>query len=351
MTDAQLKQIYTSYNYPSATKLYKVAKDRGINVTAADVKAFLEKQYPYQLTKSIVKPKKYNTIWALKAGDDFQLDVIIYDRWTYNQYAYILCVIDVHSRFAQARAMTSHSIPNIIKNLQDIFQVMTIPKEINCDNEFNKPEFKRFAAQNNIKMNYSYVDEINKNAIVERWNRTLAGMLNKVRVATQKYDWNRYLPDVVDTYNNTYHRTIKATPADVWNGTATNKQKRVFLPMNYSVNNRVRIILPLALLGKADRKTHTEEIYTIESIHGNRYKLENVQKPLYKEYELTRVDSDVKTPDIKPSTYRKHEVKHTEIQKDRKQKKVRKELRIYNKNVVIPENTARIRKATKVYDV
>lgn len=48
------------------------------------------------------------------------------------------------------------------------------PKNINCDNEFNVKEVNEWAKKNNITMYYSQPYEVNKNAIVERFNRTLA---------------------------------------------------------------------------------------------------------------------------------------------------------------------------------
>ncbi len=39
--------------------------------------------------------------------DNYQMDIIVYNRYEYHKYKYILVVIDIYSRFAQARAMTN----------------------------------------------------------------------------------------------------------------------------------------------------------------------------------------------------------------------------------------------------
>ena len=37
-----------------------------------------------------------------------------------------------------------------------------------------------------------------------RFNRTLCGLINKWRLATGRYDWNKILDDMVNNYNKTY---------------------------------------------------------------------------------------------------------------------------------------------------
>ena len=45
---------------------------------------------------------------------------MIYDRYEYNSYKYILVVVDIHSRYADARALTNRKNTNIMSNLKDI---------------------------------------------------------------------------------------------------------------------------------------------------------------------------------------------------------------------------------------
>ena len=86
----------------------------------------------------------------------------------------ILCCVDVYSRFAICRALTNRKISNIVEKLEEMFKEIGFPKNINCDQEFNVKEVNEFAKRHNITMWYSQPYEINKNAIVERFNRTLA---------------------------------------------------------------------------------------------------------------------------------------------------------------------------------
>ena len=67
-------------------------------------------------------------------------------------------------------------------------------------------------------------EEYAKNAIVERFNRTIRNVMRKYEAEYPRSgivdDWQ----DLIEGYNESYHRTIKAEPMDVWEGKAKNKQ-------------------------------------------------------------------------------------------------------------------------------
>ena len=133
-------------------------------------------------------------------------------------------VIDVYSRYASCRAMTNRRNGTILDVIKSIFDEMGIPKAINADNEFNKSTLNTYFNQNNIICYFSQPDEINKNASVERFNRTLTHLINKWRLSTGSYDWYKILNDIVKNYNNTYHRTIKTKPIKIKDGDDINRQ-------------------------------------------------------------------------------------------------------------------------------
>ena len=91
----QLKQLF--YNpkegYISLDKLYTKVKDSKINLSYKQVKEFYEGQAVNQVMKPARKTKKFNSIYANYPGQIFQMDIIVYDRYTYHNYKYILVVI------------------------------------------------------------------------------------------------------------------------------------------------------------------------------------------------------------------------------------------------------------------
>ena len=84
--------------------------------------------------------------------------------------------------------MTSRKMDVIIEAVKTVFENMGWPENLNCNNEFNVTEFNKLIKEHNVKCWFSEPGEINKNAIIERFNKTLAFMIQKWRIATGKYD-------------------------------------------------------------------------------------------------------------------------------------------------------------------
>ena len=146
---------------------------------------------------------------------------MIYDRFAYHNYKYVLGVIDVYSRYAVCRALTNMRMETIMTKLKDIFDndfSGYYPKNINADQQFNVPEFTDFFTKKGTNLWFSQPQQPHKNAIIERFWRTLALLLQRMREGIKSFDWVKALPDVVDKYNDTYHKTLKAKPIEVLEG-------------------------------------------------------------------------------------------------------------------------------------
>ena len=74
----------------------------------------------------------------------------------------------------------------IIEAVKIVFENMSWPENLNCDNEFNVIEFNNLMEKHNVKCWFSDLGEINKNAIVEKFNRTLAFMMPKMENSNRK---------------------------------------------------------------------------------------------------------------------------------------------------------------------
>ena len=60
-----------------------------------------------------------------------------------------------------------------------------------------------------------------KSVVAERFIRTLKNKIYKHMTSISKYVYTDELDNIVNEYNNTYHRTIKRKPADVKSGNYT----------------------------------------------------------------------------------------------------------------------------------
>ena len=81
-----------------------------------------------------------------------------------------------------------------------------------------------------------------KSFVAERFIRTLKNKIYKYMTAISKNVYIDKLDDIVDEYNNIYHRTIKMKPIDVKDNTYTDFGKEVndYDP-KFKVGDHVRI--------------------------------------------------------------------------------------------------------------
>ena len=89
------------------------------------------------------------------------------------------------------------------------------PNKIGADKgrEIYNSSFKKWLNDNDIEM-YS-IHNKGKSVVAERFIRTLKTKIYKYMTLRSKNVYIDRLDDIVDEYNNTYHRTIKMKPVDV----------------------------------------------------------------------------------------------------------------------------------------
>lgn len=309
-----LKDLYydPTTGFTGLVKFYKRIKEINPDITMTDIKGFLNRQYTFQINRQGVRPKFYRTILAKSPRDNYQMDIMVYDRYADGNYKNILCVVDVNSRYADAEPLKSRKVDEVdglLPAIKKIFKRMGKPKNVNSDNEFlQSKSIQKYFSDEGIIHHVSDPDEINKQAIVERFNRTLALLLQRYREGTGKNNWSSVLDDLMNNYNSSYHRTIRGRPIDVWSGLSKNKQSPIYMfEDEINVGDNVRIKMIKLMFGKGDSLKYSPEIYNVvEQKDGvedgkklRKYKLRNIEtnkiltKPrtYWKSYELKKVDN------------------------------------------------------------
>ena len=79
---------------------------------------------------------------------------MIYDRFQYHNYKYVIGVIDMYSRYAACIALTNMIMETIMEKLKEMFEGQSpsldlsgYPENVNCDSQFDVPEFTNFFTQ------------------------------------------------------------------------------------------------------------------------------------------------------------------------------------------------------------
>jgi hypothetical protein len=231
-------------------------------------------------------------------------------------YRYLLNCIDVFSRFAYSEPMKTKTAVEVT----DCFENKILrDRSINFlqsdkGGEFLNSKFQALLKVRGIRFYTSENDDI-KAALVERFNRTLKERL--YRYMTYK-NTNRYvdvLPQIMLSYNNSYHRSIGRAPIEVNDENRDEVADRLYPPKpkkfkwKYRVGQTVRLSTSRMVFRKGYLGSWSEEIFTVtdryptvpvtygikdaagEPVKGKMYELElqAVDKPADDFYLVERV--------------------------------------------------------------
>ena len=223
-TQDVLKKLYYDPedpgSYGGVEKLLRAGKKAGLtNLTRTNVSEFLRDQQAYSLHKPARKNFTRNPTYAKGIDQQWQADLADMQglKRANNNIGYIMTVIDVFSKRAWAIPVKTKSSNDMLDAFKELFAESKPrkPDRIQTDagKEFLNKEVQNFLKHEGVKHFYSNSDK--KAAVVERFNRTL-----KTRIWTYftAHQTNRYmdiLPKLVESYNNTYHRSIGRAPNQV----------------------------------------------------------------------------------------------------------------------------------------
>ena len=163
-------------------------------------------------------------------------------------FRFLLCVIGTFSKFSLVIPLKDKKSITIINAFQKILDKSTKlhlgckPNKIWVDKgtEFYNSSFKKWLKDNDTEM-YPIHNE-GKSVVAERFIRTLKTKIYKYMTSVSKNVYIDRLDDIVNEYNNTYHRTIKMKPVDVKHNTYIESSKKVNdKDPNFKVGNHIRI--------------------------------------------------------------------------------------------------------------
>ena len=198
----------------------KQPADGGVNIPL-EFNEQLAKKLHKPIIRKFKKRKVYSgfrdNIWGADLAD-MQLISKFNKR-----FRFLLCVIDIFSKYAWVVPLKDKKGISIV-NANKIW-VDRKPNKIWVDkgSEFYNNSFKKWLKDNDIEM-YSVHNE-GKSVVAERFIRTLKNKICKYMTAISKNGYINKLDDIVNEYNNTYHRTIKMKPVDVKDNTCIDFKK------------------------------------------------------------------------------------------------------------------------------
>ena len=329
----------------SFDKLWRKVKKEGLDFTQKEVKDFLSRQRTAQITKEFKKPKKFTTIRAPAPGNNLQIDLMFFNPKVSGKTG-VLNVVDVHSRKAWSVPIVNKKEATVLKAFKPIYdEIVADKKQVRHVNSDDGKEFVsvlRFLEQNGVQLHKSRKEEFAKNAIVERFNRTLRRLMDAYIVEFGRQglieDWD----EIVGNYNEDFHRTIKAEPGEVWSGDAKNKQDYKDIKYDFQKGDKVRVLYKKELFEKGTygyepqlyeitRILRTGEFNTLEQKHYVAPVLASgdlgaEKSDWYMGYELQKADGDEVSPERNEAKVKRSEAQvEKQKAKDKQKRKLAKE--------------------------
>ena len=212
-------------------------------------------------------------------------------------YKYIFTNIDIFSKYAWSFPLKTKTVKEIKSCFQKIFKERK-PKYIWSDKEsaFFSKEILQFFKDNNVEIYYTHSHF--KAVIIERFNKSLRELMMKSFVKNNNTVWYNILPDLINTYNNRYHQTIKMKPKNINKLNEKHIRNTVY---NYDINKKpkfkindlVRISLKRRTL--FDKPTGnikwSEQLYKIYKINKSNvitYQLKDMNNEIIKDQFYTK---------------------------------------------------------------
>ena len=216
--DSSLKEIYYSPAKAASFSRQEALKYAHPDISNKALREWLSQQE----THSIHKPvrKSFERRKVITSGIDGQWQADLADLQSlsrYNKgYKYLLGCIDVFSRFAWVVPLKNKSAGSIQRGLQSIFADGRKPKKLQTDmgTEFTNSTVQTFLKKENVDFFFTQNQDI-KASLIERFWRTFKGKMFRYFTHNDTKKYFDVLGDLVNSYNNTYHRSIRLPPAKV----------------------------------------------------------------------------------------------------------------------------------------
>ena len=125
-----------------------------------------------------------------------------------------------------------------------------------------------------------------KSVVAKRFIRTLKNKIYKYMISVLKNVYIDKLDDIVDEYNNTYHRSIKMKPLDIKDNTYIDFEKDVNnKDPKFKIGDYVRISKYKNIFAKGYMPNWSEEVFIISKIkkiqfHGHMLLMISMAKKL-----------------------------------------------------------------------
>ena len=236
----------------------------------------LERDLAYTLHKPR-RRRRFPTVPVIVGGldDQWVTDLVeVQPLAKYNRgIRYLLTVLDVLSKYAWVQPLKDKTGVALVHAFDKILKGRRHPNRLQTDRgkEFYNRNFQRWLDEQGIQHFSTKGDA--KASVVERFNRTLKERLYRYFTAANTLRFDDVLPELVQGYNATRHRSIGMAPQDVtwdneeavWKRLYGKRLKGKKKP-KFKVGDRVRLNKIHHTFEKGYLRGWTEEVFVVHRV-------------------------------------------------------------------------------------
>lgn len=235
-----------------------------------DVKKWLSSQEVYSLHKPTRRKFKRRKMICVGLDHLWQIDLVdLTSLSTHNDgFRFLLTCIDCFSRYAWVVPIKSKNSSSVTEAFASLINLRK-PTYLQSDkgSEFLNSSFQSFLKGNDIRFYTSENDDI-KCALVERFNRTLKTRMWRYFTYSNSLRYLDVLPDLVKSYNDSKHSSIKMAPSRVTGHNELERRQRATVSKpKLSVGDWVRISETKRQFKKGYLPSWTRELFKVVAVH------------------------------------------------------------------------------------
>lgn len=185
-------------------------------IKSTQVSSFLKDQETYSLHRQVRRNFPRRRVQVGGRRQQFQCDLVDMHEHVDGAYKWILMCIDVFTKKAWAFPLKRKNAEEMLAAMKELLEnLQVLPAKLQTD---KGKEFLNKAVQDYLKSKhvewFCSEDDYIKAGVVERLNRTIKDKMWRHMTWQRDHKWVKILPEIIESYNNTYHSSIKMSPEE-----------------------------------------------------------------------------------------------------------------------------------------
>ena len=240
------------------------------------VRDFLMRQDAYTLHRDVKRRFQRRKTLALSVNDLWQADLVELSSISRDNdgFRYLLICVDVLSKYARVVMIKTKTASVVTAAFATMLKDCK-PRLLQTDKgtEFLNSTFQQLLKDDDIK-HYTTENDYVKCAVVERWHRTILTKLYRYFTFTSTTRYVDVIQDLVQSYNDTVHSTIKVALTSVNEHNESDIRRRLYskpitkAKAKFKVGDTVRISSARRIFVKGYRDKWSQEVFIVSNIHN-----------------------------------------------------------------------------------